>query len=514
MSFGASELADTMVAALIYAEQSGVVAVSTAGNCGYDDYQDQHCTSSNALNYPGGYDATVLSVAAYTEDHERERHSSVNASVDLAAPGDDIRSTCLMPDEPICTLSGTSMAAPYVSATAALLRARHADAPPAAIREALTRTTRPVKGRPAGVHADDFGTGLLDPVAAAAYLDQHPGRTIPSSSGSVGATGPDTVVAGYRTASSTIELATAGGTRIPVAGLEPSQIVPRAAFSRDGAWFAAADGEHLTVVHVDSRRQETVACTCSGVAFNDKGQLLTTDHDVLAVHEPATTSRLRGVRIRNTSGTGGPFTFLSVEGAHGDVTVIGAQFASAGHGAFGVRPDGSTFLIGRGPDPGVANIVLSDDGRWVAWTDRGVCLAPSQLGVVDLTHSGGAAYVTGPLADGEALQIRFDGNTLMAGWAPMQHSGGGCGYPPWPPAQWQAQRPPMGTGTYLTPAKGQWTQANDPRGVVRRMQSGELLYTRPMSTPGRYELWFGPAPGGAAPVHLRSDVIEVVARPL
>ncbi len=332
------------------------------------------------------------------------------------------------------------------------------------------------------MHSDAFGTGLLDPVAAAAYLDQHPGGTIPRPSASSGTVAPDAIVAGYVGADHKIELTTASGGKIPVAGVQSGQPAARIAFSRDGAWFSAADGTNLAIVNVQSRRQETVTCACRGVAFNDKGQLLTADGDVIATYEPATAGRLHGVRVRNP-GAGLPSVMpLTVEGSGGGVTVVGAQFASAGYGAFGVRPDGTMFLIGQGPDPGVDRIVMSDDGRWVAWSIQAACLRRSQMGIADLSRPGTAAYVTGPTADGEALQIHFDGNNVVAGWAPLQHTSSGCGEPPWPPAQWQLARPAMGTGTAYEPATAQWSRAGDPRIVLHRWPSGEGLYLQPTKT--------------------------------
>jgi len=194
--------------------------------------------------------------------------------------------------------------------------------------------------------------------------------------------------------------------------------------------------------------------------------------------------------------------------------VVGAQYASAGNGAFAVRLDGSTWLIGWGPDPGVDRIVTSDDGRWVAWSIQAACGRRSQMGLADMRHPGTAAYFYGPTANGEALQIHFDGNDdLVAGWAPLQPAGSGCGEPPWPPMPWRTPRPLWGTGTASAPAPVQWSRVGDPRTVLSRWPSGEGLYLQAGKTPQQYELTFGAAPGGAGPVPLDSQVTAALARP-
>jgi subtilisin family serine protease len=517
MSFASPKPSDTQEAALLYAEQAGVVAVAGAGNCGFwaENRVAEHCKRHNGVMYPAGYDATVLSVADYNESHGRAITSSANSTVDLAAPGSNIASTCLMPDKPVCTDSGTSMATPYVSATAALLQARHPDATPAAIREAIVHSTRAAPNREPGVHSDEFGTGLLDPVAAASYLDQHPKGTMPGPTSSGDSVAPDTIVAGYVGSDHKVALTTASGGKIPVESVESGQTAARMAFSRDGAWFAAADGAHLSIVDVRSHRRKTVDCSCTGVAFNDAGQVLTADNGMISTYEPDTASKVHDVAVRNTSGTGLPtFMSMSVEASAGDVTLVNGRFASAGYGAFGVRTDGTAFLLGSGSDPGVDRIFLSDDHRWVAWSMQGVCNQATQLGIADLSHPGTTANIKGPTADGEALNVHFQGDKVVADWAPMQHNSELCAaQPAWPPEQWELTRPAMGTGTADEPAAAHWSRSADQRTEVHHWPSGEALYLEPTTNAQEYDLTFGPAPGGGSAIQLATKVTDAVAPP-
>jgi hypothetical protein len=160
----------------------------------------------------------------------------------------------------------------------------------------------------------------------------------------------------------------------------------------------------------------------------------------------------------------------------------------------------------------VTKVVVSDDGRWVAWSTYGVCNEQSQLGVADLSHPGASANVTGATAQGEALQIQFAGDTILAAWAPMQQGRYGCTDPAWPPTQWQLARPAMGTGADDQPAPATWSRAGDPRTVLHRWPSGEGLYLQPATAVRNYQLTFGPAPGGGGPLDL-AQVTDAIARP-
>jgi subtilisin family serine protease len=110
--------------------------VAAAGNDGADDDADPH--------YPCAYDLPNL-ICVTASDRADGRPASANFgahSVDLAAPGEDIEST--VPGGGWAAMSGTSMAAPYVSGAAALLLARQPAARPADLVTALTSSVDPL----------------------------------------------------------------------------------------------------------------------------------------------------------------------------------------------------------------------------------------------------------------------------------------------------------------------------------------------------------------------------------
>lgn len=89
---------------------SGKTVVASAGNGG----------PYSGPNYPSAY-PNVIGVAATMQTAEVASFSNSGDNVDLAAPGVDILSTWV--NDSVAYLDGTSMAAPHVSALAAMLYA-------------------------------------------------------------------------------------------------------------------------------------------------------------------------------------------------------------------------------------------------------------------------------------------------------------------------------------------------------------------------------------------------------
>jgi subtilisin family serine protease len=128
------------------AEVRGVIVTTSAGNDGRD--------LDAAPSYPASYpESVVLSVGATVRSGAVAGFSNHGSAVDLYAPGDEILSTDTGGEYGV--RSGTSLAAPHVAGTLALLAGARPDLSAQALQEALARGSR-----------RDSGTATLDAGAA------------------------------------------------------------------------------------------------------------------------------------------------------------------------------------------------------------------------------------------------------------------------------------------------------------------------------------------------------------
>ncbi|HBB73762.1 MAG TPA: hypothetical protein DC048_04840, partial [Planctomycetaceae bacterium] len=152
MSLGGTTRSSAMEMAVSYALQRGVTVIAAAGNSR---------AWGSPLSYPAAYEG-VVAVAATTPQDTVASFSTGNASVDIAAPGTGIWST--IPGDRYAAYNGTSMATPHVAAVAALVHARAADLGASVNVPGILLETARDLGAPG--RDDDFGRGLVDPVAA------------------------------------------------------------------------------------------------------------------------------------------------------------------------------------------------------------------------------------------------------------------------------------------------------------------------------------------------------------
>ncbi len=114
MSIGGSKsdtYYDSEIVALQALKDAGTISIAAAGNDG---------NKTNSIAYPAAYDSTI-SIAAVNSDLEIGVFSTYNEFVDFSAPGVAITSLSTELGK-VVTLSGTSMAAPHVSAIVANLK--------------------------------------------------------------------------------------------------------------------------------------------------------------------------------------------------------------------------------------------------------------------------------------------------------------------------------------------------------------------------------------------------------
>ena len=147
--------------AVNYAYDRGVFMVASAGNT------SGGCT--DCVGYPAAYDK-VMAVSATESDDDFASYSHQGPEIAITAPGTSVYSTVAGGYD---TFSGTSMAAPHVAGTGALLIARGSTA--SAISGQLTSTAEDI-----GLSSNQQGAGLLD-VEAAVGISPLEVHTLPAN---------------------------------------------------------------------------------------------------------------------------------------------------------------------------------------------------------------------------------------------------------------------------------------------------------------------------------------------
>lgn len=139
--------------AVAYAQSKDALVVAAAGNLQRDELR-------GPMSYPAGYDG-VLGVGAVDISGARLPASQIGPQVDLVAPGVGVVAATRAGGHDYVT--GTSFAAPFVSATAALVRQAW---PQLTAREVAGRILATASPAPGGEGSEAFGAGIVNPYRA------------------------------------------------------------------------------------------------------------------------------------------------------------------------------------------------------------------------------------------------------------------------------------------------------------------------------------------------------------
>jgi subtilisin family serine protease len=149
-----------------YAHNKGCVLVAAAGNIDYYDKSDP------PIFYPAAYDHVIAVGSVDTNDGLSVwgyAFSNFGDFVDIAAPGSNILST--MPGGWYASMSGTSMATPFVAGVAALLKTKNKTWNPDQIEARLKLTaTNIYNAYPGKVWTGKLGAGRVNAKAALGNL--------------------------------------------------------------------------------------------------------------------------------------------------------------------------------------------------------------------------------------------------------------------------------------------------------------------------------------------------------
>lgn len=149
LSIGTGLEYSIIAAFLDKAYEEGIVTVAAAGNTG--DQSNSH----ESINFPANH-PTTIAVGSIDSNYKRSNFSSTGPELTVTAPGNTIASTFI--HNQYAKMSGTSMAAPFVTGIVALLLEANPAANPEKIKAAIQASSIDL-GQP-GIDSQ-YGSGLV-----------------------------------------------------------------------------------------------------------------------------------------------------------------------------------------------------------------------------------------------------------------------------------------------------------------------------------------------------------------
>lgn len=124
--------------------------------------------NNEVIDYPAYFTPEIVVCGSINDGYQRAEGSGHGQSLDIVAPGENIYAATL--GNSYCFVSGTSLAAPYVSAIAALILSRNADLTREQVIKIIESTTQKIGGytyslspnRSNGGWNESTGYGLVD----------------------------------------------------------------------------------------------------------------------------------------------------------------------------------------------------------------------------------------------------------------------------------------------------------------------------------------------------------------
>lgn len=163
LSWGIKSNSEFLKEKIDYAIQKGVIVIAAVGN-----------SYSNTLYYPAAFDS-VIGVGSVGQSYQVSAFSQKNESVFICAPGESVVSISKDSEDSYKAGNGTSYAAPYVTATAALLKSLNYDMTVEDLKNILINSSKDLG--PDG-YDTSYGYGLLNIQDALSYFWGFDGEAI------------------------------------------------------------------------------------------------------------------------------------------------------------------------------------------------------------------------------------------------------------------------------------------------------------------------------------------------